>query len=414
LIQIKRHTKVLLKYNGFIYEGALREKSAGERSDKCRGRPKIVLGTAAISLMLAGMASGASLTQGMSRPRSLQAAPKTGGIMEDVLIPNVAPLKWGSSGETTFAGALAAASAVMPEKADYTRIMGDTGLAFRLRWFDPAAGKPYVGVGAVGEFPREIALAGDALGLTLKPVHAPKSDPIKREAIDQELLASINEFRPVICYVDPNMDCGLIYGYKNQGKSYLVRDYYSETAPEQPYDKLGFFFLFLETGKTPLARKDAVMKGLEAAVENWTRTDEKEMGGTFAYGAAGYEAWIAALSSDAAGSGNGLNNHVNWWLMDTLIDARGAATKYLRANASLFSPAAQAHLLKAAQLYDEELGVTSATFNKKDVFLGPWTGKSDKDWTPEVRTHEKALLAQCKTLEAQAIAEIEKALAAEK
>jgi len=29
----------LLKYNGFIYEGALREKSAGERSDKCRGRP---------------------------------------------------------------------------------------------------------------------------------------------------------------------------------------------------------------------------------------------------------------------------------------------------------------------------------------------------------------------------------------
>jgi len=59
-------------------------------------------------------------------------------------------------------------------------------------------------------------------------------------------------------------------------------------------------------------------------------------------------------------------------------------------------------------------GVTSATFTKKDVFLGPWTGKSDNDWTPEVRTREKAILTQCKTLEAAAIAEIEKAVAAEK
>jgi len=32
-------TKALLKYNRFIYEGALREKSASERSDKCRMRP---------------------------------------------------------------------------------------------------------------------------------------------------------------------------------------------------------------------------------------------------------------------------------------------------------------------------------------------------------------------------------------
>ena len=334
--------------------------------------------------------------------------------MEDVVIPNVAPLKWGVSGETTFAGALAAASAVLPEKADYTRIMGDTGLAFRLRWFDPAPGKSYIGVAPTGEWPRETALAAASLGLNIKSVHAPKSDPIKREVVDQELLASINEFRPIICYIDPNMDCGLVYGYKDQGKAYLVRDYYPETAGEQSFDKLGFIFYFLEPGKAPLARKDAVVRGLTAAVESWTRPIEMEDGGPFSYGALGYDRWIAALSSDTAGSDSGLSNHVNWWVMDSLIDARGAAVKYLRANASLFGPAAQSHLLKAAQLYEEEQGVTSATFNRKDVFLGPWTAKSDKDWTPEVRTREKALLAQCKTLETQAVAEIEKALAAEK
>jgi len=282
-----------------------------------------VLG-AAMFLTFAGLAFGASLKEG-NGPAKAVAGLKQGGIMEDVVIPNVAPLKWGASGETTFAGALVAASAVLPEKADYTRIMGDTGLAFRLRWFEPPAGSPYVGVGPVGEFPREIALAGDSLGLTLKAAHAPKSDPVKREAVEQELLASINEFRPVICYIDPHMDCGLIYGYKNQGKSYLVRDYYPDTAPEQPYDKFGFFFLFLETGKTPLARKDAVLKGLTAAVEGWKRADEHENGGVFSYGASGYDRWTAALSSDTAGSDNGLNNHVNWWLMDCLVDARGAA-----------------------------------------------------------------------------------------
>lgn len=333
--------------------------------------------------------------------------------MEQNIIPGVAPLRWGESGETTFAGALAHASEVLPEKADYARIMGDTGLAFRARWFDPAAGASYIGVAPVGEGPEEIALTRASLGLTIKVVDVEKSDTVKREAVHQELIASIDEGRPVICYVDPHMDCALAYGYRDhEGKTLVVSDYYPETAADQKFENLGSFFLFLEPGGQPLSRREAVLKGLSAAVGNWSRESAYGDGGRFFYGGGAFDHWRASLTAvNTNGKGQGLSNHVNWWNFDCLCDSRTAAVKYLRASADLFTEPARVHILKAADLYEQERALAAkATFEDKNAFLGPWTGKKDQDWTPDVRVRESALLTRCEDLEAQAIAELRKAL----
>ena len=370
--------------------------------------------------------------------KRMAAASAKGDHVNDNIIPKIEPLGWGQSGETTFAGSLAIASAVLPDQASYTRVMGDTGLAFRMRWFQPpsasapAAAAPealgvvalpqaapvsYSGVGPTGEWPDEIAMAGKSLGLKMRVVDAAKSDPVKREAVHQEVLASLDEGRPVICYVDPHMDCGLIYGYKGQGKTLVVRDYYPDTKPDQTFDDFGFFFLFLEPGDKPLARKDAVIQGLRAAVKSWSAGDVEHGGGHFQYGAKAFDSWKAALTEVDAGTGAGpvLPNHPNWWTFDSLVDARGEAVKYLQENAALFSAAGKAHIEKAASLYQQEhAAAAKATFENKEAFLGPWTGKKDTDWTSEVRAREIALLDKCQALEADAIAELQKALEAEK
>ena len=43
--------------------------------------------------------------------------------------------------------------------------------------------------------------------------------------------------------------------------------------------------------------------------------------------------------------------------------------------------------------------------------MGPWTGKTVKDWSDDARTRERDILTRAQHLEAQAIAELEKGLA---
>ena len=100
----------------------------------------------------------------------------------------------------------------------------------------------------------------------------------------------------------------------------------------------------------------------------------------------------------------------NWWTFDSLVDARVAAAQFLRAAAPEFAADARGHLLKAADIYDQFVKSTAICFENKDAFLGPWTGKSLADWTPENRAREVAILTSARTLDEQAIAEIDAAV----
>ena len=82
-------------------------------------------------------------------------------------IGNVAPLDWASSGQTTFCGALNLAANSMRIKSDYATLMGDSALAFRVRWWRKDGGAGWCPSSPVGEFSPWDKRAADSLGLKL-------------------------------------------------------------------------------------------------------------------------------------------------------------------------------------------------------------------------------------------------------
>jgi hypothetical protein len=83
----------------------------------------------------------------------------------------------------------------------------------------------------------------------------------------------------------------------------------------------------------------------------------------------------------------------------------------LDAAAALGGEAGQA-LERAAAFYRQESELLCTVFPGKDAFLGPWSGRSESDWTDEVSAKEREILTEAKKIEVSAISEIEKALAA--
>jgi len=67
-----------------------------------------------------------------------------------VWIEGVPRLRWGSSPEPTFIGALEAAFRSSDRPLDITTLMGDSGLAFRLRWATRDGGNAWCGSGPCG------------------------------------------------------------------------------------------------------------------------------------------------------------------------------------------------------------------------------------------------------------------------
>lgn len=329
-------------------------------------------------------------------------------------IENVGTLSWQTSGQTTFAGALELVLAKSPHPASYATLMGASGLAFRLRWHTPAPGKPFAGVGPIGELPDDIGEISRIFGLKVQDGMARPDDAAGRERIRKQITSSVAADRPVICYVSPHQDCGVVYGFKDDGKTVLVRDYYPESAGEQPFTKLDDIFLFVEPGGAPLSPREALLSGLKTAVKNFKRTDQPEFGGGhFLYGSAAYSGWRDALTRVGDGEkGAHLARQINWWVMNSLIDARSAASTYLLKSVSLLRPDAQAHLQRAAEIYKQAAALGREAMRSNETFAPPWSGKSDADWSLDVRNREIETLKRCEQMDAEAIGEIEKALAA--
>ena len=369
-----------------------------------------VTGLLTLSLALFASESFAQ-KEGATIETHSQTNPKS-DLPESHLIDKTGELGWQSSGKTTFAGALDGIMKASAHPASYDEIMGASGLAFRTRWHTPAKGKEFIGIAPVGELKEDSEKISQVFGLGLKVVDADPADATARNKVSKALIESILANQPVICYVNPNHDCAFVYGFKDSGKTFLVRDYYLETSKEQTFDKLGDVFWFLEAGKEkPLPAKKAFELGLKTAVKNFSRSDEPEMfGGKFAYGVKGFSAWRKAIeAADGDEKAPKLGQKTDWWVMSCLSDARTAAANYLRANRSLLGTTAQSHLKRAEALYREEANELLSVQEKNEAWAAPFSGVS---WNAEIRAREIEVLKQCEKTEAEAISEIEKALSA--
>ena len=102
-----------------------------------------------------------------------------------------------------------------------------------------------------------------------------------------------------------------------------------------------------------------------------------------------------------------------WHSRPRLCDPRNRDVPRGGGPGNVLAGEARSAVGRAAALYEKEAALLARSYDKKDVFIGPWTGKKFEDWTPAVRAREREILGEALGLEAKAVAEFEKALAAE-
>jgi len=309
---------------------------------------------------------------------------------DTVWIEGVPALGWNKN-QCTYAGALEAALAVTERPVSYTQIMGVTGLAFRTRWFQGRIGQKWCPSSPVGEFPDEIAATQKATGWPMQVICVP-DDP-KMERFAPQIVASIDAGRPVPAY-EPGLNMDTIYGYRDGGNTVLLKDYFKGDI-EMPVEKLGWMLLILQDPVQPLSKRDAFLQGLRIAVRNWRREPAPSEKGEYLYGDAALARWAEDLGKidtlNAADRENLL--FVSKWCFVSMLDARAEAARFLEQNANELGDNAKTAIQRAAEFYRQEANLL------RNVVQG---NQSDD--------RKREFLAEARTIEAAAIAEIEKAL----
>ncbi len=327
-----------------------------------------------------------------------------------VWIEGVPWLGWGKDRECTFAGALEAALAATEHPCKYSDIMGLTGLAFRVRWYQGDTGKRWCPSSPVGEFPEEIAAIQKATGWQFRDeVLLGEGNP-RMERFAPDIVASLDAGKPVLAYEERlNMD--VVYGYEDSGKTLLLRDYFKGESPLMlPASQLGPFLIFLRDHAEPLSPLAALTEALNIAVRNWRRDPLPAEKGKYWYGDAALSTWIEDLGQvdELTEKERELLFFVSWWNFDSLFDARLAAVSFLQESAAVLKGESHEALKRAATLYQQEVNLLGSVFTEKNAFLGPWSGKSTKDWSADVQQSERGILVKAQKIEMDAIAETEK------
>jgi RNA polymerase sigma-70 factor (ECF subfamily) len=328
------------------------------------------------------------------------------------VLAGVPALRWGKGMECTFAGALAAALAATEHPYSYAEIMGLSGLAFRTRWFCGHAGRSWCPSSAVGELPEETAAVEAATGWRFRQEWHWDEPQMGRFA--PEVASAIDAGRAVLAYA-PDLNVGVVYGYEDDGRKILMRDYQKGEEPASvQLSKLGPMLIFLTDHVEPLPRRQAVLQALKIALRNWRRDPVPHARGKYHYGEAALTSW----KDDLAQAGTFTDDerrgmfHPSWWNFSSLEDARWAAVHFLKDLVAVLEGQAAEAVSRAAAAYEQEAKFLTSVLDGKEAFLGPWSGKDFQAWTDEVRRREQEVLLQVRELESSAIGEVEKALAA--
>ena len=159
---------------------------------------------------------------------------------------------------------------------------------------------------------------------------------------------------------------------------------------------------------TNLGGRDSVANSLRLCVELAT-TPVYERDGRQASGFAAYEKWIEFLGSRASGPDAQADRiayelHANAVIYHCLLDARGAAGRYLRNSGEHLNGAVREHMLRAADHYEEVFHILRQHAPQIPV---PWTpDDSESRWTADSRRAQADALRSALACEKKAVAEI--------
>jgi len=279
-------------------------------------------------------------------------------------------------------------------------------------------------------------LAFGCLGLTASAQQTDPADPQAVAALRAAIVQSIERGHPVLALrLLAWDDWGVIAGYAEGGRVLLCRTPHDPTSDLARHQNWPWLALFIAREAPLPDSKTAALRSLRAAVELF----DTERFGPYYSGRAAYSCWIAGLKDRAAyvelGEREGqdypawvrrlqLNDadnlrtdrpytsqylervHVNHRRLESLLDARHAAARYLGAAATLFGGPAARCLVGASELYAEASELLSRAC--------PWA-PSERElernpWSQEKRDAQARILAKVLALEERAAEAIKGAL----
>jgi len=337
-----------------------------------------------------------------------------------VWIEDVPELRWGHSGECTFAGALAAALAVTTRPVSYGDLMGYSGLAFRIRWYRRFDEPDWCPSSPVGEFSEEIETVARPIGWRMRQESEMGKDRPAMERFAPAIRESIDAGRPVVGYPDKDLNVAVAYGYEDvDGRTTFLWNAYGRPGLRITAQEVGPWLMILEAPVEPMERTAALAQAL--ATPNWRRTRlepwnrQAGQNASYLYGRDAFEQWRQDIGQAGEYSLESRKKlfFVSWWCFDCLENARHTAARFLNDRAGELQGEARSTLAQAAGIYGQMAWkATEECFDKHNVFLGPWSGKTIDDWTEAVRTREQEILAEMERADSQARSAIDRALAA--
>jgi hypothetical protein len=206
---------------------------------------------------------------------------------------------------------------------------------------------------------------------------------------------------------------GLIVGYQKNGDEWICLHPMREGGKKTFVEKNWPWGVTVYTAPkdTAPARRDLIVASLRQAVKMANTTEA----GNYFVGFHAWDKYIEKLKAlDAADEKTRKDAMVaNAWIYECLAQYRAAAARYLRSVAKDFTPPAQRHLGKAADLYHKMAKQVLRDEKHSVVTIAPypWSLKKGETWTRAQRREQIERLEKALPLEREAVREIEKALA---
>jgi hypothetical protein len=262
----------------------------------------------------------------------------TARIARKRILKDIAPLRFGEGRECTLPASIAAATG-----ASYEWIMGASGAAFTTtidtEGWDPMAAAPL----DTATLERGARAAGAKVDVV-----APPFDEEMRELVADRVLEALEAKSPPLArgLVGP-AEYGLVVGFDDEGPTFYARTYFDRSEQPSKVDWSAFrdertgLLAFLDRA----AAVDRAALARDAVRAAATGADASQQA---------LAQWLRALRDDTKWSDTkhaGTAAFADHAMRTILADKRRAAAAFLRDARSLFSNAAGAELLRAAESY---------------------------------------------------------------
>jgi len=295
------------------------------------------LGIACLLIAGAGCSSKSGSIDG-DKPRLVPVK-----VGDDVRLTNLDPLNgWGEDRDCTFMHCLETALAGVGRPIGYDELMGLSGMAFRTQFrvgiWDGSNPDPLVGEACLPPLM-------SAIGYDAETIIPRKNDAADAARVRTAVAGSLDRGAPVLATnLIPPENWGIITGYLNHGSQWWCRTYDAGSF-DVPATGWPTAVVILTKALPRPSAKAAHRASIARAIE----LHDKAIVETFAQGGKAFDEWEQMLERVTDRD----YMQPNAWTYVSLIDARGAAVRYLRSIAPEFGK--QRNLIEqAAESYERQ------------------------------------------------------------